>query len=257
MNVSGAGKRIRSARLVDEVSGRGLIVPIDHGLTMGPIEGIETIASAARWLHSPAINGVIGHKGTIERLGHMRLLHNQAVVVHLNGMTNLGEQPDTKQLLVTVEAAIRLGADAVSVQVNFRHDNHGHNLRLLSTVEESAARYGLPMLAMVYDKVHSADDDLRIKRQRHLIRVAIELGVDIIKTDPPRQSEHIEPLLDGIADDAAIFFSGGSLMAEDELIDLAKRVSASAAKGLCVGRNVFQRPDPLPMLANLRQALNG
>lgn len=257
MNVSGPGKRIRSSRLVDQVSGRGLIVPMDHGLTMGPIEGIETVVGAARWLSSPAVNGVIAHKGTIARLGSMRLLHNHAVVIHLNGMTNIGEHPDTKQLLVTVEAAVRLGADAVSVQVNFRHDNHGHNLRLLSAVEESATQYGLPLLAMVYDKVDSADDDLQITRQRHLIKVAIELGVDIVKTDPPRRSEYIEPLLEGIGDDVAIFFSGGTLMAEDELIDLAKRVSLSSAKGLCVGRNVFQRSDPLRMLANLRQALDG
>lgn len=256
MNVVGAGKCIRASRL-GGVSGRGLLVPMDHGLTMGPIGGIETISKVAGWLGNPAINGIIAHKGTVERLGGAGLLRNLAVVVHINGMTNIGESPDTKELLVSVESAVRLGADAVSVQANFREDNHGHNLRMLAGAEDAAARFGLPLLAMVYDKVPTTDDQTRLTRQRHLIRAAMELGVDIVKTDPPRRTDQVGALLEGIGEDVAVYFSGGALGAGEDLIELAKQVATGPARGLCVGRNVFQRADPHSILAELRQALDG
>ena len=34
------GKKIRLERIIDRDSGRTVIVPMDHGTTMGPIEGL-------------------------------------------------------------------------------------------------------------------------------------------------------------------------------------------------------------------------
>lgn len=252
----GAGKSIRWSRLVDPTTGRGLIVPIDHGLTMGPIRGLRSTSDVAKWIRHPAINGIIAHKGTVERLGGANLLGNLGIVVHLNGMTVIGEKPDNKQMLSSVHSAVRLGADAVSLQVNFSGTNHAHNLRMLADVEESASNYGLLVLAMVYDMTEATDDAERVTRQRHLIRAAIELGVDIVKTDPPPRPQDLPDLLDGISEDVAIFFSGGALRAEDELTDLARFVATSNAKGLCVGRNVFQRPDADSILSRLRAGLD-
>jgi DhnA family fructose-bisphosphate aldolase class Ia len=37
---------------------------------------------------------------------------------------------------------------------------------------------------------------------------------------------------------------------------LAKAVAHSSGGGLCVGRNVFQRPDPGPVLSRVRELLD-
>lgn len=253
--MSRTGKKIRWSRFVDAKSGHGLIVPIDHGLTMGPIPGLTSVSELARWIHHPAINGIIAHKGMVERLGEAGVLGRAGVMVHLNGMTTLAEAPDTKQMLTTVEAAVRLGADAISVQANFLPDNHAHNLRLLGAVVDEAQRYGLPVLVMMYDKTPVPTQHEQLQRQRHLIRAALELGVDAVKTSPPEDISAIPELVAGLREDIALFFSGGALTSDEAILELAHAIVRYGVTGLCVGRNVFQRPDPTLLLQQLHACL--
>jgi fructose-bisphosphate aldolase, class I len=253
-----AGKDVRWSRFVDHESGRALMVPIDHGLTMGPVQGLSSVREIAGWLPHPAINGVVAHKGMISKLAEAGLLRGVGVMVHLNGMTAIGEHPDTKHLVTSMETAMRLGADAVSMQVNFRPDNHGHNLTQLGQVVDQAERFALPVMAMVYPAGPTDDAPGRPMRlHRHYLRVAFELGVDVVKTAPPEHLEDIPELLDGVGDDLRVLFSGGALSSDDCLLSLAKSVATSSSAGLCVGRNVFQRSDPHPILTQLRELLDG
>lgn len=255
--VMSPGRTLRWSRFVDPTSRRSLIVPIDHGLTIGPVPGLKNVREVAQWIGHPAINGVIAHKGMVARLAQAGLLKGLGVMIHLNGSTSIGETPDTKYLLTAVERAVRLGADGVSLQVNFRPDNHAHNLQLIGRVVDEADRYGLPLLAMIYPSGPAASSPAEaIRLHRHYLRVGFELGVDAIKTAPPANLEDVPELLDGIGEDVAVLFSGGSLASDDNLLHLAKTVANSTAAGLCVGRNVFQRPDPAEILAQVRQLLD-
>jgi fructose-bisphosphate aldolase, class I len=249
------GKSVRWSRFAGPVSGRSLLVPIDHGLTLGPIDGLSGVADIGRWMRHPAIDGVVAHKGLVARLAGAGLLAGRGVMVHLNGATAIGEEPDTKHLLTSVETAVRLGADGVSVQVNFAPDNHAHNLGVLGRVVDEAERYGLPVLAMVYPAGAVDDESVAMARHRHFLRIAFELGVDAVKTAPPAHLEDIPLLLDGV-DGLAVLFSGGCLTGDEALISLAKAVSTAGAGGLCVGRNVFQRQEPDGILTQLRDVLD-
>jgi class I fructose-bisphosphate aldolase/fructose-bisphosphate aldolase/2-amino-3,7-dideoxy-D-threo-hept-6-ulosonate synthase len=251
------GKEVRWNRFVDPRSRQALIVPIDHGLTLGPVEGLMSVNQIGGWLGSPSINGVVAHKGMVAKLAEVGLLTGLGVMVHLNGMTSISQQPDTKEFVTTIETAIRLGADAVSLQVNFRPDNHAHNLVGLGQVVDEADRFGLPVLAMVYPAGPTDDAPGRaLRMHRHYLRVAFELGVDVVKTAPPEHLEDIPELLDGVGDDLRVLFSGGALTSDDSLMSLAKSVANSNAAGLCIGRNVFQRSDPQPILTQLRDLLD-
>ena len=44
------GKEIRLERIIDRNSGKTVIVPMDHGVTVGPIEGLEDMRSQKLWL---------------------------------------------------------------------------------------------------------------------------------------------------------------------------------------------------------------
>ena len=59
-------KTLRMRRLLRH--GRGLFTPLDHGATLGPIAGIETIENTVRTLaESGRVDAVILHKGPLER----------------------------------------------------------------------------------------------------------------------------------------------------------------------------------------------
>lgn len=253
-----SGKKIRLARFrATRTSGaRGaVIVPIDHGLTMGPLAGIGSTAEIGRWIGSPVIDGIIAHKGIVERLAERGLLSRAGVMIHLNGMSTLGPSPNTKERLTDMETAVRLGADGVSVQVNFDGSNDAHNLSTLGRTVDEAGRFGLPVLAMVYDKVPCTDRSSEVARARHLMRIAVELGVDALKIGAPAELSMIAELLEGFVADVPVFLAGGALTEPRLLFALARTVTRSGGAGLCVGRNVFQHPDPLALLAELGSVL--
>ncbi len=167
-------------------------------------------------------------------------------------MSAMASDPDRKLRLTRMDTALRLGADAVSLQVNFDGTNDAHNLELIGDIVDEAQPCGLPVLAMVYDTRKQQDGD-PVKRYRHLMRIAVELGVDAIKIAPPTDVAHVPALLRGLAGDVAIFFAGGSVQSEDALLALARAAAVNGAAGMCVGRNVFQRERPAELLTEVRR----
>jgi fructose-bisphosphate aldolase, class I len=254
--MSASGKQIRLGRFFYPHSRLGMIVPMDHGLTIGPVEGLKNVSEIANWIGHPGITGIIAHKGMAERLGARGLLRGMGVIIHLNGMSTLSGKSDQKELLTSVETAICLGADAVSVQVNFDGSNDAHNLKLLGTVVDEAQSCGLPVLTMLYDKVLSEKSEQRIHRMRHLMRVTMELGTDLLKIGAPDGGlGEIPPLLEGLSEDVPIFFAGGMITSDTELVALTECAIQHGGAGLCVGRNVFQRPSPMETLNRLSSLL--
>ena len=68
------GKNIRKKRFFYRGHSTGLLLPLDHGLTLGPIEGMRSVTQLSRCLSHPAICSVIAHKGILERLSEASLL---------------------------------------------------------------------------------------------------------------------------------------------------------------------------------------
>lgn len=249
--MEGVAKKIRWSRFLDRLSGRGLLVPIDHGLTMGPLEGLDSLDQMARWMTHPAITGIVAHKGMVERLACHGLLHGKGLMVHLNGMMSIAPRPDQKERLTSVEAAARLGADAVSLQLNFDGANDAHNLTQLGSAVDEAQRHGLPVLTMLYDKAPCADRTARLQRSRHLMRACVELGTDALKLAVPAVLSDLPALLAGVKEHTAVFIAGGAMASDEEILGLAREAVASGATGLCAGRNVFQREAAGDLLGHL------
>lgn len=250
-----SGKKIRLNRFHYRNSRYGLIVPIDHGLTIGPVAGLGSVSQLAHWIRHRGITGIIAHKGIIERLADAELLGHGGVMMHVNGMSTLSKDPDRKEKLTSIESALRLGVDGISLQINFDGHNDAHNLQMLGEVVDCASAYGLPVLTMLYDKVPCPENPRRIERLRHLIRIAIELGSDAIKLAAPACIDDIPLILAGLAEDASIYFAGGTLGSDADLFALTDATIAAGGAGLCVGRNVFQRPDPSAILTALSDRL--
>lgn len=250
------GRQRRWHRFLDAHGGKALIVPIDHGLTLGPIDGLQDVRAVRAWLESGALTGAIMHKGMVERLDGAPGI---GLMVHLNGAVRFEEElpadPSTlpKPQLTTVSEAVHLGADAVSVHLDLSAQYAGRYLELLGKVVGQAHACGLPVLAMLYDK---AGAETSLVRQRHLMRAAIEVGADVLKVQPPADLRLVPALLEGIVSHTAVLFAGGALADERELLALAQATLDAGGAGLCVGRNIFQRSNPAMCLARLRRVLN-
>ena len=60
------GKRIRMERIMDRESGKTVIVPMDHGVTIGPIVGLINMQEAINAVAMGGTNAIVIHKGLVE-----------------------------------------------------------------------------------------------------------------------------------------------------------------------------------------------
>ena len=93
--MSDIGRTRRWRRFLHRDSGKALIVPIDHGLTLGPIAGLGHLEPIRRWLASGELTGVLMHKGMVERLADAC---SAGLIVHLNGAVKTGGGADSVTL---------------------------------------------------------------------------------------------------------------------------------------------------------------
>src|SRR2546428_4748213 len=109
------GKEIRLRRILP--GGKALVVAMDHGVSSGPVAGLEDIRKAVANVAKGGATGVVLHKGVV-RFAKDYFDERLALILHLSASTSLSTQADRKVLVTEVEEAISFGADAVSVHVN-------------------------------------------------------------------------------------------------------------------------------------------
>ena len=107
------GKIIRMERIIDRNSGKTVIVPMDHGITVGPIKGLENMKDTVGKMVKGGASAILLHKGIV-KAGHRGRGKDVGLIIHLSGSTSISPAPNAKVPVCTVEEAIKLGADAVS-----------------------------------------------------------------------------------------------------------------------------------------------
>lgn len=250
-------KKIRLSRILNPDSNRSIIVPIDHGLTVGPIPGLESSRQMSRWLLNDRIDTVLAHKGMIVRLAEHDLLRGRGVILHLNGMNMLARNSDDKELLTGMETAARLAVDGVSVQINFTGGNDAANWKLLGQVVDEAQVYGFPVLTMLYDKLPCDSSEMAAHRMRQLARVAVELGTDALKIAMPNNLEMLETIVESVHEDALIFLAGGEVADSNSLLRRLASAIGMGISGVCMGRNVFGNSNSDAFLVALSALVHG
>lgn len=236
------GKRNRIRRLINPKSGRSFIVAMDHGFSDGPIKGLKSIPDRLKFIGADALDAVVVHQGMAPRLEPiLQQYQDLALIVHLSGSTYLAPDPNAKQLVSSVEQALRLGADAVSVHVNLGATSEAQMLADLGQVSQSCQAWGMPLLAMTYPRGPSVDDPYSPKTIGLAIRVAMEMGCDLVKTYYTGELDTFASLLEGV--DIPVLIAGGPKVdSAFQLFKMIRDALRAGATGVCLGRNVFQHP---------------
>lgn len=235
------GKRIRLERIVNRNTGNTVIVPMDHGLSMGPIEGLHDMARIVDAVAEGGANAVVLHKGLVG-FGHRGYGRDIGLIIHLSGSTSLSEDPNAKVLVCTVEEAIKLGADAVSVHVNIGSRTEAEQLREMGRVVRDCMEWNMPLVAMMYPR-GSGINQYDEKAVALAARVGAELGADIVKTNFTGSVESFKRVVRGCP--VPVVVAGGPKMSsEEELLRMVEMAMEAGARGVAIGRNVFQAENP-------------
>ncbi|MEM2907745.1 MAG: 2-amino-3,7-dideoxy-D-threo-hept-6-ulosonate synthase [Candidatus Hadarchaeales archaeon] len=252
--MSEIGKKIRLDRIINRETRRTVIVPMDHGLSMGPIAGLEDMAAMVNKVAEGGANAVVEHKGIV-RAGYRGYGRDIGLILHLSGSTSIGPDPHSKTLVASVEEAIRLGADAVSVHVNIGAANEPEQLRALGQVAETCALWGMPLLAMMYPRGPKVTSEHAPEMVAHAARVGAELGADVIKTNYTGDVDSFRKVVRGCP--VPVVIAGGPKMTTDEeVLRMAYEAIQAGAIGVSIGRNVFQHRDPTAMVRALAKIVH-
>lgn len=229
------GKSIRLNRLFDRQSKKLFSVPIDHGVTLGPIEGITNPLRVLRELNEGGCDAVVLHKGVLKLASRHSNLCAMKYILHLSASTNHRTDAYGKALVSSVDEAVGLGADAVSVHVNIGSEHEGHMLKDLGAVSARCVQCGLPLLAMMYC-CHRPRNHVELA---HPARVAEELGADIVKVALPEVVSDVGYIVDTVT--IPVVVAGGEKASSIEnLLYHVQEAMQSGAAGAAIGRNVFQ-----------------
>ena len=243
------GKMIRLERIIDRNSHRTVIVPMDHGVTVGPVEGLADMRETVGKIVAGGANAILMHKGIV-RAGHRGAGRDVGLIIHLSASTTLSPDPNAKELVCTVEDALKLGADAVSVHINLGAETDKEMLRQLGDVSSRCLLWQMPLVVMMYTRGPKIKNEFEVGNVKHAARVAAELGADIVKVVYTGSVESFREVVEGCP--VPVVIAGGEKMDSDE--DIFKMVDdalKAGAAGVSIGRNAFQHENPEKMVAAL------
>ncbi|KAF5415018.1 MAG: 2-amino-3,7-dideoxy-D-threo-hept-6-ulosonate synthase [Candidatus Methanophagaceae archaeon] len=241
----GIGKRIRLERIVDRNSGRSVVVPMDHGVTVGPIYGLTDMKQAVNAIAEGGANAVLVHKGIVIA-GHRGYGKDIGLILHLSASTMLGPDPLDKVMVATVEEAIKMGADAVSMHVNVGAETEAGMLEALGETAMVCEEWGMPLLAMMYPRGEKVKREHEVEVVKHVARVGAELGADVIKTNYTGDPDTFKDVIDSCP--VPVIIAGGPKTDTDEdVLTMVEDAISVGAAGVSIGRNVFQHKNPKDM----------
>jgi class I fructose-bisphosphate aldolase len=242
----GSGVKLRLRRILNSGNGRIVIFPLDHGVTCGLVRGLEDMKRCLQNGIDGGADAFVLHKGMMNLLEETqgRL---PGVFMHLSASTQLGTAVHHKVLVGSVEEAISRGADGVSCHINLGNEYEPEMLRDLGYLGSECARWQIPLLVMIYVRGRYAGDSEHDKAIAHAVRLAAELGADIVKTAMPSSVTWLERITKSVS--VPVVIAGGS-KASDPLAFLEgiEQAMGTGARGVAVGRNVFQHESPKAFL---------
>lgn len=240
------GKRIRIERIINRNTGKTVVVPMDHGISMGPIAGLGNMKQAIGRIVSGGANAVVTHKGLVAE-GHRGEGGDIGLIIHLSASTSLSPNPNSKTLVCSVEEAIKLGADAVSIHVNIGNGQEKEMLQDFGRISYEAREWGMPLLAMIYPRGERIKDEFDVNVIKHAARVGYEMGADLVKVSYTGSVETFKEVVAGCA--IPVIIAGGPKMDSDrDILEMVKGSIDAGGAGASIGRNVFQHRNPSQMV---------
>jgi fructose-bisphosphate aldolase / 2-amino-3,7-dideoxy-D-threo-hept-6-ulosonate synthase len=244
-----SGRDIRLSRILNE--GKMLCIPMDHGISNGPIKGLEDIHNMIYQCSSAGLTCVLINKGIFRTLPASP---DVGLIVHFSASTSLGPAPNRKMLIGSVEEAIRLGADAVSLHINIGSKEEPEMLQKLGTISDKCYEWSLPLVAMMYPRGENIKNPHEPEIVAHAARIGAEAGADIVKTVYTGDPDSFKQVVKSCP--VPLVIAGGPKANTDkEILEMCSGAMIAGAKGVTFGRNIFQHKNPPKMVLALRRII--
>ena len=258
------GKYRRMKHLFSD-SGKCLIVPLDDSLITGPKKGLVHIEKKIEQIASAKPSALITYLGAAS----IAKQYDVPIILNISASTVLSNHTN-KVIISSVEQALAIDADAVAVHINFSSKYESDMLQNMIDIKRSCDIYGMPLMILAYPRkeiyesgrnIDDNYDELKTKEPEkytelvcHAVRIAFELGADIIKTQYTGSVESFRKVIDS-AQGVPVVIAGGIERETEDVIDMVRGATDAGASGVSIGRNVFDKVDSDKIILSIKDIL--
>ena len=242
------GMRNRMGRMFRPPSGNSVMVAVDHGYFMGPTRRLENIRATIAPLLPYA--DVVGLTRGVLRACVPPDSPTPILLRVSGGVTVLQDDLSDEAITASMQDAARLNVSAVALSVFVGAPHEHQSLVDLSHLVDDGEAAGIPVMAIT-----AVGKELEKRDARFLAlacRVSAEIGARMVKT---YYCEGFSKVVDGCP--VPIVVAGGpKLDSERAVLELAHGAIEQGARGIDMGRNIWQSDHPVAMLKALRAIIH-
>ncbi|WP_096391194.1 class I fructose-bisphosphate aldolase [Halopenitus persicus] len=231
--------------------GKLLILAYDHGLEHGPVdfEPNPETADPERVFElatHDAVTALAVQKGVAEAY-YPDYDDAVTLLLKLNGTSNLWMGEPDSAVNCSVEYAADLGADAIGFTL---YGGSNHEIEMAEEfrdAQEDAREHDMGVVMWSYPRGQGLKNDTSSDTIAYAARQGLELGADVAKVKYPGSAAAMAEAV-RMAGPTKVVMSGGSKTDDLSFLETVESAIDAGAKGLAVGRNVFQRENPTQLL---------
>jgi len=235
----------RLSRILQPDTGRTVMLAVDHGYFLGPTSGLEKPWNTIEPL-LPYADSLMLTRGTLRQC--VPPGSDIPIVLRMSGGTSILTELSNEGLTVAVEDAIRLNASAITLSIFVGSEGERTTLLNMAKLIDAGERHGIPVLAV------TAVGKEMTRDSRYLglcCRIAAELGAHFVKT---YFCEGFEEIVQSTP--VPLVIAGGKKIPEKDAIQLASNAIRAGARGVDMGRNIFQSDCPVGMIKAVRSVVH-
>ena len=231
------GMKKRLTNIFNPKSGNTVMFAFDHGYFMGSVSGLERLDLLIPQLVDH-VDVLMATRGALRTCVKPNCIKGVALRVSA-GSSMLDEDLSHELVSVDIEDAVRMNADCMAVQTFIGAQGQLSSINNLSRVINAGNRYGIPTLGVI---AVGKDMERTDRYFKLATRIVAELGAQIIKTYYCEKFEEVTA-----ACPVPIVVAGGKKLSEQDALTMAYRSMQGGARGLDMGRNIFQSTNPVAM----------
>ena len=252
------GKEVRMSRLVNPKSNKMMAITVDHAISRGiaPMTGIQDIQGAIDKIvagrpDAMTMTGPIAERCLEKHAGKVSLLCKISSYSPVS--------PTQDAVFGTVDSAIALGADAVSMGCMTLGDFQNEQFEAIGKVAQECRLKVMPLIGHVYPKGESVPVDQRASWENiaYCVRSACELGMDIVKTTYTGDPESMAKAISCVPSSFRVVIQGGDACKTlDDYLNMTYDAMQCGVGGVTMGRFVWDYKDVTALVIALRYIIH-
>ncbi|MXU64379.1 class I fructose-bisphosphate aldolase [Oceanomicrobium pacificus] len=246
-------------------NGGCLDVAVDHGVCNEPsfMVGLEDMAAVMDTLIGAKPDAIQCAYGQADLLQSRPEKDKPALVMRIDMGNPYNDQRHREMWSMLqnhdepIIGALEMDAAAVVVNLFMLPDEpelFRQCVENISRVRDACQRYGMPLmiepLVMLPNEVRGGYQvDGNAEKIVTLVRLASEMGADIIKADPTENPEDFNRVIEAAR--VPVLVRGGGKEDLKTVLQKSAALMAQGAKGMVYGRNIYQHDNPKAVVAAL------